>query len=172
MIKNSCGGIVALGVIILLSITGCCSGPYGVVAVREEGHRFETGLPLSGASADSILDFIARGGVYANDNVAVVINLSGYRPVVTALKDSATCFPDSFIIRPAVAQYFKSAKPRLDVYDARQYDGPDRRLDRHAFFHKEGYWFIFFIDKTLPTRAGWKYTTLIVQPDFTTHGQK
>ncbi len=172
MTRIRIGSMIMLSIVVLLSITGCCTRPHGVIAVREEGHRFETGLPLSNASADSILDFISRGGVYVDDNVAVTTNLSDYRPVVIALKDSATCYPDSFIIRPAVIPYFKSLKPRLDVYDARQYDGPDRRLDRHAYFHKEGYWFIFFIDKNSLNKAKWRYDTLIVQPDFITHGQK
>ena len=129
---------------ILSVIAVGCRSQIAIVPIREEVFREEQSLPLDSLETESIVEFIADGGVRKNDGFHASVEQEPFRRFLQLFTTEANLTYGTFKELPALKEFIDSGAPLRDVIDAREKEGP-RGIHRLAYCYKD-FWFVFMVD--------------------------
>jgi len=118
--------------------------PLTIVPIREKVFREEQSLPLDSLEIESIVEFIADGGVHKNDGIHASVEQEPFLRFLQLFTTEANLTYETFKELPALKEFIDTGAPSRDVIDAREKEGP-RGIHRLAYRYKD-FWFVFMVD--------------------------
>jgi len=132
-------------IFVFLLLSSCCNEYFfkGVV-VREEIYRSEQQLPLDSTEIDSILFFIAAGGINLDDGIVNYLESEHFSRFLAHFKEHQNLKYSKFKNIAGLEEFIETQKPIKNVIDSRAEDGPELE-NRFAYRYKD-FWFVFIVD--------------------------